>query len=80
MAHLVRGFVRFSPSGAPHRGIGGGKNKKQQKIDHHPNVYFRLHNVVTIGLNTSLRPRHPLEKNPGQSQLFEGSSNAIDRR
>jgi hypothetical protein len=37
------------------------------KIDHHQNVYFSLHNVVTIDLNTLLGSRHPLEKNLRQS-------------
>jgi hypothetical protein len=50
------------------------------KTDHHQNVYFSLPGVVTIGLNTSLEPPHPLEKNLGQSPPLEGTQKVLDRR
>jgi hypothetical protein len=58
----------------------GASRNLPLKTDHHQSVYFRLPDVVTIGVSTSLEPRHPLEKNLGQSPLFEGPQNVIDRR
>jgi hypothetical protein len=40
------------------------------KTDDNQNLYFRLRDVVTIGLNTSLEPRHPLEMNLCQYPLL----------
>jgi hypothetical protein len=42
------------------------------KTDHRQDVYFRLRDVVTIGLNILLGPPHPLENDLGQSRLVEG--------
>jgi hypothetical protein len=41
------------------------------KTNHNQETYFRLSNSVTTGLNTSPEPPHPLEKHPGNCQLFE---------
>jgi hypothetical protein len=50
------------------------------KTDQHQNVYFRLPDVVTIGLNILLEPPHPLEKNLGQKPFFERPNTTPDRR
>jgi hypothetical protein len=47
-----------------HRNVAS--RNRPLKTDHHQNVYFRLPDVVTTGLNTSLGPPHPLKKNLGQ--------------
>jgi hypothetical protein len=46
----------------------------QLETDHHQDVYLRLPEVITIGLNIGLEPRHPLEKNLDQRRLFESVS------
>jgi hypothetical protein len=39
----------------------------QLKADYHQNIYFRVPDVVTIDLNTSLEHPHSLEENLHQS-------------
>jgi hypothetical protein len=50
------------------------------ETDHHQNVYFESPDIVSIGLNTLLKPHHPLEKKRGQARLHERPQNALDRR
>jgi hypothetical protein len=50
------------------------------QADDHQIVYFRLPDIVAIGLKILLDSLHLFEKNPGQNPFFEGPQNAIDRQ
>jgi hypothetical protein len=48
--------------------------------NHHQEVSLSVSNIVTIGLDPSLEPRYPFERNSTQGRVFKRSQDHRNRR